>query len=158
MKPIVYLLCGLPGSGKTNYAKKLEAGGALRLTVDEELFRRHGKDLDAQHIDQYKQEIKLDFKGLLEKAVKEGKSVALDYGFWKKLERDEYKQLAESVGAQWELLFFDMPLETLMLRIAERNITDPTSNHIISKELLEKFSTQLESPNGEGEEIIASQE
>ena len=151
-------MCGLPGSGKTNYAKKLEAGGALRLTVDEELFRRHGKDLDAQHIDQYKQEIKLDFKGLLEKAVKEGKSVALDYGFWKKLERDEYKQLAESVGAQWELLFFDMPLETLMLRIAERNITDPTSNHIISKELLEKFSTQLESPNGEGEEIIASQE
>ena len=33
-----------------------------------------------------------------------------------------------------------------------------TIEQTISKELLEKFSTQLESPNGEGEEIIASQE
>ena len=154
MKPVVYLLCGLPGSGKTNYAKKLEAGGALRLTVDEELFRRHGKDLDAQHIDQYEKEIKLDFKSLLEKAVKGGKSVALDYGFWKKSERDEYKQLAESVGAQWKLLFFDTSLEILKSRIAARNIADPTNNHVISEELLERFSTKLEPPSGEGEEII----
>lgn len=35
MPPVVYLLCGLTGSGKTTYAKRLEAAGAVRLTVDE---------------------------------------------------------------------------------------------------------------------------
>ena len=43
MPPVVYLLCGLTGSGKTTYAKRLEAAGAVRLTVDEEVHARHGR-------------------------------------------------------------------------------------------------------------------
>jgi hypothetical protein len=35
MPAVVYLLCGLTGSGKTTYARRLEAGGAVRLSVDE---------------------------------------------------------------------------------------------------------------------------
>ena len=42
MPPVVYLLCGLTGSGKTTHAKQLEAAGAVRLSVDEEVFARHG--------------------------------------------------------------------------------------------------------------------
>ena len=37
MSPVVYLLCGLTGSGKTTYARQLEAAGAVRLSVDEEV-------------------------------------------------------------------------------------------------------------------------
>lgn len=47
MPPVVYLLCGLTGSGKTTYARGLEAGGAVRLSVDEEvygLWRRSDRD------------------------------------------------------------------------------------------------------------------
>jgi hypothetical protein len=43
MPAVVYLLCGLTGSGKTSYAKRLEAGGAVRLSVDEEVYARHGR-------------------------------------------------------------------------------------------------------------------
>src|SRR5829696_4751177 len=43
MPPVVYLLCGLTGSGKTTYARQLEAAGAVRLSVDEEVFARHGR-------------------------------------------------------------------------------------------------------------------
>lgn len=43
MPPVVYLLCGLTGSGKTTYARQLEAGGAVRLSVDEEVYARHGR-------------------------------------------------------------------------------------------------------------------
>jgi dephospho-CoA kinase len=43
MPPVVYLLCGLTGSGKTTYAKRLETRGAVRLSVDEEVFVRHGR-------------------------------------------------------------------------------------------------------------------
>ncbi|MFF2929118.1 AAA family ATPase [Streptomyces mirabilis] len=34
-EPVVYLLVGLTGSGKTTYAKRLEPTGAIRLSVDE---------------------------------------------------------------------------------------------------------------------------
>ena len=43
MSPVVYLLCGLTGSGKTTYARQLEAAGAVRLSVDEEVYARHGR-------------------------------------------------------------------------------------------------------------------
>ena len=40
---IVYLLCGLPGSGKTTYAKKIvDEQGALSLSIDDEMIKRYG--------------------------------------------------------------------------------------------------------------------
>ena len=41
--PVAYLLAGLTGSGKTTYARRLEAEGVLRLSVDEEVFARDGR-------------------------------------------------------------------------------------------------------------------
>lgn len=42
--PFAFLLVGLTGSGKTMYAKRvLEPTGAVRLSVDERVFARHGR-------------------------------------------------------------------------------------------------------------------
>jgi site-specific DNA recombinase len=43
MPAVVYLLCGLTGSGKTTYARRLEAGGAVRLSVDELAMAGNGE-------------------------------------------------------------------------------------------------------------------
>ena len=34
---------GLTGSGKTTFARTLESAGVVRLSVDEEVFNRHGR-------------------------------------------------------------------------------------------------------------------
>ncbi len=44
-KPIVYLICGFIGAGKTTFAKKLEEKtGAVRITKDEWSIRLIGND------------------------------------------------------------------------------------------------------------------
>lgn len=44
---LAYLLCGVTGSGKTVHAKRLEAEGCVRLSVDELVEARHGRyDID----------------------------------------------------------------------------------------------------------------
>src|SRR5215211_6653017 len=44
-KPIVYLLCGFIGAGKTTFARKLEERtGAVRITKDEWLISLIGND------------------------------------------------------------------------------------------------------------------
>ena len=145
-------MCGLPGSGKTTYAKGLK--NTARLTVDEEVFKRYGKEFNSELLAQYETEIKKEFKEAAKQRLQAGTSVALDYGFWKRSERDEYKQLAKSVDAEWRLIFFDAPLEVLKSRINTRNTAEPVHNHVISNELLESFVAQLEIPHGEGEEVI----
>ncbi|WP_412769062.1 AAA family ATPase [Micromonospora zamorensis] len=42
-RPVVYLLVGLPGSGKSTYARALELTGVVRLSVDDVLQARHGR-------------------------------------------------------------------------------------------------------------------
>jgi predicted kinase len=78
MPPVVYLLCGLTGSGKTTYARRLEAAGAVRLSVVEELPRR------------------------LVELVESGHDVVLDYGLWRRSDRDAYKRLVEAHGGRCE--------------------------------------------------------
>ncbi|WP_449066817.1 AAA family ATPase, partial [Planomonospora algeriensis] len=40
----VVMMCGLAGSGKTTYALALEESGYTRLSIDEEIWRRFGRD------------------------------------------------------------------------------------------------------------------
>ena len=41
--PMVTLLCGPAGAGKTTYARKLERRGAVRLSMDEAVWRDGGQ-------------------------------------------------------------------------------------------------------------------
>lgn len=157
MKPTVYMLCGLPGSGKTTYAKGLEQEtGALRLTLDEQLFEKFGRESEIDYAERERM-TKEYLREVLVAKIHEGKSVILDYGFWKRSARDEYKTLIEKAGAQSQLMYFATRPEDLRIRLHERNATDPINNHIIDEQLLERFIAEFESPHGEGEIIIDDQ-
>lgn len=146
-------MCGLPGSGKTNYAKELEKGGVIRLTLDEELFKKLGRKYAGGHEEKQRQ-TKDELGELLREKVRAGQSVILDFGFWKKTERDEYKALVDGLGGEWKLLYFKTDKDVLTKRLASRNITDPNNNHIIDEALLEKFIAEFEEPVNEGETLI----
>lgn len=153
MKPFVYLLCGLPGSGKSTYARKLEEAGAIRYTLDEELFKRFGRHFDSGY-DEKEAETKRQLKELCAENIKAGKTTILDFGFWKKAARDEYKKFVEEAGAERKLLYFPVPEAELKRRLKVRNENDLDRNHHISEELMDKFISEFETPQGEGEEVV----
>ena len=145
MKPTIFLLCGLPFSGKTTYAKKLEKEGVIRFTLDEQLFQKFGRDFVSGYIEKEK-ETKRYLKEKCLEYIKEGRSVVLDFGFWKKVERDEYKLFVDQINAKWQLLYFNVPMKELKKRLRLRNNRDLKNNHFISESMLENFSDQFEVP------------
>ena len=151
MKPVAYLLCGLPGSGKTTYAKNLEKHEVLRLSLDEELFKRFGRF--AENYQDNEKKTKVSLKELLIQKLQAGTSIVLDYGFWKKSERDEYKKLVEDNGGEWRLVYFKVSSPVLHERLVVRNVTDSETNHIITPDLLDMFISQFEEPHSEREEV-----
>jgi predicted kinase len=97
----VYLLCGFVGSGKTTYARQLEAEGVARLSVDEIVFERHGRhgvdypeSEHPSHWDAAVEEVDRRLNDLLAA----GKSVVLDFGFWSREDRDRYSNSPTTMG------------------------------------------------------------
>ncbi|OON30109.1 GTP-binding protein [Micromonospora sp. Rc5] len=150
---MVYLLVGLPGSGKSTYARTLERDGVLRLSVDEQMMTRHGrlgKDYPTeQHLDLLGPVVDAVRRQLIT-AVKSGRTVVLDHGLGRRSERDEYKQLVTSLGATWRLLHFPVERDELLRRLAVRN--ESPGYGVIDPEVLDWIATASEEPHDEGEE------
>ncbi len=143
-------MCGLPGSGKTTYAEKfaLEKNATVFI-LDRELFKKFGKDFPSEKYPKYELETKKAIIPLVENLLKENKDVILDYGFWKKEERDFYIDFAKNINAKAKIIFFEIPLSILKDRIKQRNSENPDQNHIISDEMMDNFYTFFEFPKEE---------
>ncbi|MER6372612.1 AAA family ATPase [Streptomyces mirabilis] len=53
--------------------------------------------------------------------VATGQDVVLDHGLWTRAARDGWKKLVEEAGGSPRLLYFPVPREGLLRRLAERN-------------------------------------
>ncbi|MBE1491705.1 AAA family ATPase [Plantactinospora soyae] len=156
--PLVFLLVGLTGSGKTTYAKRvLEPAGAVRLSVDEEVFARHGRyGVDYPEHEYFAREapVVAEIRERLVGLMAEGRDVVLDYGLWRRPERDAWKTLVETAGGRWRLLYFPVPRTELMRRLGLRNqLTDANALRVTEREL-DEFYGRFDVPVDEGEETI----
>ena len=128
-----HLLFGYIGSGKTTLAKELEhQHNAVRFTPDEWMARLFGEDPPAE-VFQEKASVIL---GLMEpmwiRCLSLGVDVILDYGFWRRSDRDRARQLVREVGAVPLLWRLDCPDEEGRERVALRNRADHRSLYIAS--------------------------
>jgi len=83
-RPRVVLLCGVAGSGKTTYAKQLEAQGYVRLSIDEEVwarFGRYGIDYDPAKYPQLSATAEEALRASLLTLVEQGRDVVVDFSF-----------------------------------------------------------------------------
>ncbi len=155
MRPTLYLLCGLPGSGKTTRARELEAAGrGVLLNADGWTAQLYPDDADAAARDGRKSLVEGVQWELAERLLTDGVSVILDWGLWARAEREHYRQRASDLGATTETIFLDAPIETLQQRIAQRNLDLPPGTFHIDPEELDEWSALFEPPTPE--ELIGS--
>ncbi|MFF6786839.1 AAA family ATPase [Streptomyces sp. NPDC012510] len=156
--PVVYLLVGLTGSGKTTYAKRrLEPDGAVRLSVDELVHARHGRyGVDYPERDYFALEapVVAEVRERLVELVMAGRDVVLDHGLWLRSARQEWKKLVEEAGGRWRLLYFPVSREELLRRLEERNGREDANALTVTQSALDDFYARFEPPHDEGEEII----
>lgn len=118
----LHLMVGLPCSGKTTLARRLELErSALRLTPDEWQLRLFGQDAEEPEHNARHSQIEALLWEVASRALGLGTNVILDFGFWAREEREDFRARARQLGASSEVHFLDVPAEELLRRLAVRN-------------------------------------
>jgi predicted kinase len=89
----VVLMCGAAGAGKSTVARRLEETGKVRLSIDQEAWNRG---------------IRSD--------------VVVDFSFWSRRSRDEYRNVLKPLGVQAETIYLATPREVVLERMRARRI------------------------------------
>jgi predicted kinase len=157
-QPEVVLMCGLAGSGKTTYAKALERKGYVRLSVDEEIWRRFGRyvvDYEPAQYERYSEVARQALRDRLLALMAEGRRVVVDSSFWQRSRRDQHKRLVEQAGGRWRLIYLQADPGVLRQRLSARAARfDANAAFPITDDLLAQYLDSFEPPVDEGEEIV----
>jgi predicted kinase len=135
MRPILFVLVGLPASGKTTYAKHLEAEeAALRLTPDEWMIPLFGE----AEADGKRNVVEGRLLELGLRALRLGVNVVLDFGLWAREERFAVRHLTQQAGAEFRLVYLALDEEKQGERVRERHVVDPDSTFDLGPEELRR--------------------
>ncbi|MFG3225767.1 AAA family ATPase [Kitasatospora sp. NPDC048194] len=86
--------------------------------------------------------------------MRAGRDVVVDYSFWSRAARDDYKALVESNGGRWELVHLKVDRATLEARLAVRNEQCGADAVTVDEQLLAGYVAKFEEPVGEGERVV----
>jgi predicted kinase len=136
----LYLVCGLPGAGKTQRSLQIVgAAGGVHLSPDEWILRL-GMSLVDYELRVKLQDCMLEHAGRLLRA---GVAVIIEFGSWHRAEREVIRQVALREGAPAELHFLNAPIEELVRRV--RNRGGPYADVLAARILLQE-SARFEHP------------
>ena len=118
----VIFMCGPAGSGKSTVARQYEQQGMARLSFDQEAWSR---GITAMPLPQ---DIHGDIEGALRARlmdlVRAGSDVVLDFSFWSRRMRDEYRELLRPLGVVPETVYLATDRATVLQRVAARAARD----------------------------------
>jgi predicted kinase len=142
-QPTLFLTVGLPATGKTAAARRLEVDHqALRLTKDEWMKALYGDQNPPSASDVI--EGRLINIGL--RTLELGTNVVIDFGLWGRDERSALRQAAADRGARVEMHYFEVSPGEQRRRLDQRQTDAPHTTWPISDEELVGWADIIQIP------------
>lgn len=140
------IVCGLPGSGKTTLATRLEGEhGAVRFCPDEwmaalgiDLFDEQARDRVEQLQWQFAQRL-----------LELGQIVVIEWGTWGRDERDALREGARAQGAAVELRLLEASVDVLLESVRDRDTERNLGRRPLTRGDVEGYVAKFQRPDAE---------
>jgi predicted kinase len=146
----LHLMVGLPCSGKSTYARRLAREcDALLLSLDVWHLQLFGDDVGHSDHDARHQTIETIMWDVARHVLAIGGDVVLDYGCWARAERDDYRERARALGAQFRLHYMEVSHEELYRRLEGRNRAPGAGVFVIPRAEMDRYITLFQPPTAD---------
>src|SRR3954470_12186317 len=139
----VVVMCGPAGAGKTTYAKRLEHGGMTRLSFDVEMWGRGISTAVLRPED--RADIETTLRQRLLTLVAEGRDVVLDFSFWSRQMREEWRRVLRPTGVIPETIYLATDRESVLRRMRERR-GDHWDDYALEESTVARYFDHFEAP------------
>ncbi|QNN54837.1 ATP-binding protein [Nocardioides mesophilus] len=136
-------MCGPSGAGKSTFARRLEGEGMVRLSFDVEMWRRGLSMVPLPP--EVRAEIETGLRARLLELVAAGTDVVLDFSFWSRRMRDDYRKLLEPTGVVPETIYLATDRETVLRRMRARR-GDHSDDFVLTEDLVAQYFDHFEPP------------
>jgi predicted kinase len=136
-------MCGPAGSGKSTVARQYERQGMIRLSFDQEACSR---GITAMPLpDRVRSEIERALRARLAELVQAGSDVVLDFSFWTRHMRDDYREFLKPFGIVPEIVYLATDRTTVLQRVSVR-AAQSGDDFQLSPELAARYFDHFEAP------------
>lgn len=151
-KPVLYIIQGLVGSGKTTFAKKLsDETGATHLNPDEWVTSIYTKAEYTADWNKCFDEALIRLWNKTIELLNDNKSVVFDMGFWYKKDRNFARVIAKECGAEFKHYYLVVPDKILKERIVNSRPKEWADKHLAR---FDENKLSFEPPSDEENAII----
>ena len=145
----LYITVGLPGSGKSTYAKEFIKGKDIEYLSSDELRAVYGKGEDDQTVTPI---VFGHIKRKVDEFLKDGKNVLVDATSVNRRERSDYINTAKKYGSKVVALVFKMDRNGLIARNKKRG---EEGGRVVPDWVIDKMLNKYEEPShDEGIDVI----
>ena len=118
----------------------------VRLSFDAEMWRRGVTTVPSPP--DVRDEIEAGLRTRLLELVAAGCDVVLDFSFWSRRMRDDYRLLLEPTGVVPETIYLATDRETVLARMRTRRGSHP-DDHVLPDELVVQYFDHFEPPTAD---------
>ena len=128
----IVLCCGKVSCGKSTFSKRLESEqGFFPFSADEWMLHFYGEPAEREVFEQSLGRCKEMIYRLSERLLARGQDVVLDFGFWKREERDRVRARFEALGHEVALVYFPVDEARQMRFLQARQASSGEGEHYV---------------------------